>query len=248
MKKNILALFVISSLLVHEISSGVACYGECCLVCTAMGPFKFAAAFGVVLDITGCAAMCMAACALGAFVPPACLSEEMKISVYENQKIIEKNITEIKRNDLILTYKDEKPTFTKVISNIKTEGEFEFIEFKLSQGEKERKITVTDNHSMIVFRKKGKYILYAKNVEKGDYFKADDGLYEVKQISKMTLQNKYTLTTEEGTALTSGIFVSTICESEIKENISFEEAISKWRKGHHFISTDKDKPIGEAAY
>lgn len=80
MKKNLnstiklalLALLVMTSQ--SGIALGPACYGECVTVCLTMGPFKFAAFVGIVLDVMGCSAMCMPFCAGVTFIPGLCFS------------------------------------------------------------------------------------------------------------------------------------------------------------------------------
>lgn len=90
-----------------------------------MGAIAFGEKYGIPLDVIGCQTMCMAACSWGVLNPPACFSEETKIYVIKNNEIIKKNISEIKRNDFVLTHINNIEKKTKVISNERSEGHFE---------------------------------------------------------------------------------------------------------------------------
>ena len=89
-----------------------------------MGAIAFGKKFGIPLDVTGCQTMCMAACAWGVLSPPACFSEETKIYIIENNQIIKKNISQIKRNDFVLTHINNIKKKTKVISNERIKRNF----------------------------------------------------------------------------------------------------------------------------
>ena len=66
---------------------------------------------------------------------------------------------------------------------------------------------------------------------------------QITQLKPIILNEKYTLLTEDGTVISSGIFSSTICDNEIDENLPFEKNLEKWKNKHNFISTKNDKVI-----
>ena len=68
----------------------------------------------------------------------------------------------------------------------------------------------------------------------------ENGLCEIKEIKQIILKDKYTLITEDGTVLSSGIYSSTICDSDVDENLTFEQNLEKWKKNHNFISSIKN--------
>lgn len=227
MKSKIFVLFLISSLLISQVYSGLSCILPCMAICYDIGGGDHDICLGV------CSISC--GCGLGLASLLACLSEEASLSVLEEKKIISKKITDIKRYDYILTYEKDKPQFTKVISVIKSEGDFKFLEFVLESEKNTKQIKVTDNHTMIVIKNGVKKFALAKDIKVGDFFFSDQGFLKVKEIKEMNINTKYTLTTELGTALVDGILVSTICDTEVKEDLTFEEIMNQWRDNHHFI-------------
>ena len=236
--KYLTVLFLISLSLLNEVRSGAACFAFCCPICTAMGPGKFCAGFGIALDITGCAAACMVACASGMIVPPACFSDDTYLYVLQDEKIISKEILKIKKNDIVATLENGKKTFTKVIDNIREEGKFQFYEFEFKcQNEMINHLKVTSDHGLITidnFSKINKVKL-ASNIKLGELVYSKNGICKITNISTYYLDHKNTLITQEGTVIASDIYVSTICENEIDENKSFEEIIEYWKNKHNYI-------------
>ena len=200
-----------------------------------MGAISFGKKYGIPLDVTGCQTMCMAACSWGVIIPPACFSEETKIYVIKNNQIIKKNISEIKRNDFVLTYINNIEKKTKVISNERSEGHFEFYNIIL---ENNYNIKVTGNHGVIVKNKKdnGKKISLAENVKEGDILYTLNGEFSIIEIKKEVQNQKYTLVTEDGTVLASDIYISLICENIIDESANFENIMYSWRNLHGYHS------------
>ena len=99
---QVLILTCLFSLFV-EISSGALCVPACLVFCAA-NPVTFAGALvsGGIAEI-GCLPGCGIACSMGLFVPVACFSDETLIKVKDSDKIIEKKIEDIKRDDFVLT-------------------------------------------------------------------------------------------------------------------------------------------------
>lgn len=87
-----------------------------------------------------------------------------------------------------------------------------------------------------------KKLTLSKNLKVGMNLFLENGFCEITNIKTMVLDDKYILITEDGTVISSGIFSSTICDSDIDENLSFDENLKKWKTKHNFISLIKDKP------
>ena len=222
----------------NEVRSGAACFAFCCPICTAMGPGKFAAGFGIALDITGCAAGCMVACARGLIIPPACFSDDTYLYVLENEKPIKKDISKIKKNDMVITLENGNKSFTKVINNIREEGEFQYYDFKFQcQNKVINHLKVTSDHGLVItdnLNKKDKVKL-ASNIKLGELVHSKNGVCKITNISTYYLDHKNTLITQDGTVIASDIYVTTICENEINENKSFEEIIKYWKNKHKYL-------------
>ena len=138
-----------------------------------------------------------------------CFSVNTKMIVSENGKECIKSVSEIRKGDLVLTFDGKEKIFTKIIESKKNEGIFEFYEMKLKNG---KNISVTGNHTMIVFDKNTKEIKfkYACELKEGYLLRTNDGLYEIMKINNEMMYNSYEISTEKGTVLANDVLVSTI--------------------------------------
>lgn len=238
---NFLIIFCIC--LISKVSGGALCFPACLIFCAA-NPVVFQAALvsGGVSEIA-CLPGCGIACSMGLFVPAACFSDDTQLKVKESNEIVSKEIKYIKRNDYVYTLNaNGSQSYTKVLSNIKTNGNFEFVDIFCRNGLEKKELKVTTNHALIIENKKQKKLLLAKNLKIGMKFLDDNNEYcEIIQLKKLFLNEKYTLITEDGTVVSSGIFSSTICENDIDENLSLEKNLEKWKNNHNFMSSQKDK-------
>lgn len=142
-----------------------------------------------------------------------CFSSDTKITVLEGSKQCKKLISEIKADDLVLTFNGAEQTFSKVLESKKNEGIFEFYNFKVRDEKLNAKnISVTGNHTMILFKKDKNDIKlkYACELKVGDLLRTTDGLFEIYEIERKMLYNSYQLSVENGTILANDILVSTI--------------------------------------
>jgi len=174
-------------------------------------------------------------CLLGCLSQGNCFSKETSISVRKNKSITETNIANIKKGDIVLTIEKGKKIFTTVKNIYKEEGSFIFYYIQ-AKNEKGNIISlkVTENHGIIILNDHKKTIIHAKNAKNGDLLLAEDGIYIIFNIGKEQLKEKYSLYTENGTILASKIFVSTVCEKDIENGVSFDEFIKKWRIAHNY--------------
>lgn len=233
---NLFNIIILILSLISRIQSGAVCWTYCWGICSMMGPFKFAAAFGVIFDFGGCSIMCGAACAAGVIVPPACFYSDTLLNVKEGNKIIKKNISEILPNDYIQTLNENNEVyFTKVMINEKSTGNFSFYQIIVKNSQTQISIQITDNHGMIILdEKSNKKIIRASKLKIGDVIMTKNGFGIIVEIIEKKLNEKYNLVTKDGTVLASEIFISTICESEIDENKNYKTLLNNWIKKHQY--------------
>jgi hypothetical protein len=160
-----------------------------------------------------------------------CFEENTIIKVLENNKEISKPISDIKLNDLVLTYEHGNKKYTKVNFFKKYEDDFEFYEIKAKLGDKVKTIVVTGNHIMICYDKNMSQARYmtAENVTKNDYFYTVDGLYQIYEINIKTKKNKYSLGVEEGAIMASDILVTCFNYNEVNRKLSIDELLSSYK-------------------
>ena len=161
-----------------------------------------------------------------------CFSRNTKIIVNENNNVLEKNINEIKRDDLILTLVNGEKKFTKVKYTKENDDEFEFYEFKCEKNGKIKSITVTNNHIMIAYNKNmdgRKYKTADKIIKNDDYFYTTDGLYQVIEIKIHHNKYKYALGVDEGAIIADDILVSCLNMNDVSKNLSLNDMIEKYK-------------------
>ena len=160
-----------------------------------------------------------------------CFGENSIIKVLENNKEVSKPISEIKLNDLVLTYENGNKKYTKVNFFKKYEDDFEFYEIKAKLGDKVKTIVVTGNHIMICYDKNMSEARYltAEKVTKDDYFYTVDGLYQIYEINVKTKRNKYSLGVEEGAIIASDILVTCFNYNDVNKSTSIEELLSSYK-------------------
>lgn len=181
-----------------------------------------------------CMAFCMGACAAGT---KNCFSVDTTIQVQKNDTIIELPISRVKENDKVLTLKNGNFELTNVVQILNKKGNYTFYELKARNTKGNIKtIKLTENHGVIIIKNNEKYIIQAKNIKEGNLVLTNEGIFMIYSVSKLIQNEKYTLYTKDGTVLASNIFVSTICEPDINESISYEKLMKSWRKAHKIIN------------
>ena len=181
-----------------------------------------------------CMAFCMGACAAGT---KNCFSVDTTIQVQKNDTIIELPISRVKENDKVLTLKNGNFELTNVVQILNIKGNYTFYELKARNTKGNIKtIKLTENHGVIIIKNNEKYIIHAKNIKEGNLVLTNEGIFMIYSVYKLIQNEKYTLYTKDGTVLASNIFVSTICEPDINESISYEKLMKSWRKAHKIIN------------
>ena len=162
--------------------------------------------------------VCVGAVIIIHLPPPFCFSGNTLVKVLESGKEIEKQIKDIKKDDLVLVHYGKEKTYNKVLDNKVTEGDVEFYVVKVKSLEdpsKIKEIAITPEHLMIILDEKNEVkTVAAKNLKGDEIMDTEDGLCKVYEISKKTLKNKYTLSVKGGCILANGIFTSSICSGD----------------------------------
>jgi hypothetical protein len=148
----------------------------------------------------------------GSMPLPFCFSPDTKMTILENNQEYKKNVSEIKIGDFAQTFNGKEKIYTKIIENTKNKGVFEFYEIKVKDENLNiKKITVTGNHTMIVFgNDKEIKFKFACELKIGDLLRTNNGLFEIYEINHEMKYDSYKLLSEKGTILANDILVSTI--------------------------------------
>ena len=181
-----------------------------------------------------CIGICITVCST---LTKNCFSVDTTIQVQKNDTIMNQPISRVKENDKVLTLKNDKFELTNVVQILNKKGNYTFYELKARNTKGNIKtIKLTENHGVIIIKNNEKYIIHAKNIKEGNRVLTNEGIFMIYSVSKLIQNEKYTLYTKDGTVLASNIFVSTICEPDINESISYEKLMKSWRKAHKIIN------------
>ena len=161
-----------------------------------------------------------------------CFSSDTYIVVKENDRIIKKKISEIKKDDMVLVHNGNEKKYAKVLKNLKTEGTHQFYEIKMSKINEpkiKKEIKVTGEHIMITFDDKNEIkLINAQDLNGNEYIDTDDGLYQIYEINKIFEEDKYNLVVSGGVVYANGIFVSTICSKDQAKII--KPSLKEWKQ------------------
>ena len=149
-----------------------------------------------------------------------CVDGETEVTVLGKEHIYKKPVSEVKKGELVLTYKGKNLVYSEVKENKKLESEREFFTIKVKDKDENIKtISVTDNHSLIIFNKESNEpeFKYASQLQVGDLTRTTGGISEVVEINKELKKNCYQIVVEQGTFLANDILIGAFY---IKENES----------------------------
>ena len=144
---------------------------------------------------------------------PFCFSADTKMIILDNNKQYKRAVSEIKKGDLVLTFDGKEKVFSKVNESTKNEGIFEFYEIKVKDENSNCKtISVTGNHTMIVFAKDYNIIKlnFACELKVGEVMRTLDGLFEIYEINHEMKNDSYKIVLEKGIVLANDILVTTV--------------------------------------
>ena len=139
-----------------------------------------------------------------------CMDGETEVTVKGKEHIYKKPVSEVEKGEYVLTYDGNNLIYSKVKENTKSEGERVFFTFKVKdKNENIKTISVTDNHSIIVFNKESNEpeFKYASYLKVGDLTRTTGGISEVVEIKKEMKNNCYKFVVEQGTVLANDILV-----------------------------------------
>jgi len=236
-----IAVALLSLARIALVSAGAVCFGACTIACCEFtgGPAAFAGLLGIAIDFTGCAGVCMVACAGGLFVPPACFASDTAITVStSNGTLLAKPISAIQVNDQVLTLVDGKQATTRVVRNVYSTGRFDFFEFEVRSDHAVSTLKVTPQHSMLLIDPSGEMrFSRPANVSVGDVMQLSDGSRgKVSHIGASVSNEKFTLVTADGSVVASGVLVSTICDEEIQVGAKVGDIMHGWKLKHPYPS------------
>ena len=156
-----------------------------------------------------------------------CFSKDTLITVLGKDQPSKRSVSTIKKDDYVLTLKGNEKVYSKVKENIMYEKVVPFYTFKLKdKSSKCKYISVTANHSMIIFNKNEEtYFKYANQVVKGDLIRTIDGIGEVIEIKKEVKQNCYKLVVEQGSVLANDILVGAMYFRENENRKQFDKIL-----------------------
>ena len=209
---------------IHAGPAYLACLTACESACPSFGPF---------------ALVCVAGCPVACFA--ACFGSETQFIVAEEDKCIKKNSPEINIGDTILTLKNGRPMWTTVVRNLKTEGEIECVQIDAQNANGDTKqLKVTPEHGLIVLNQDETMLINAANkIRISDKVITHKGeIFSITNVTRSTMNEKYTLETSEGTVLASGILVTTLCGEEVTDTPQdFDSKMNDWQARHTFAPT-----------
>jgi hypothetical protein len=219
MNKKIFLLALISLVFLPAIKSGAAMVAcpACASVC--------------IIPFSPLCIACVLEFCVAVPVMTACFSSDTTIYKIEDGQIKEVSIYELKVNDLVLANNENK--LTKVVRNIKNEGIFNYTQIILESG---KELTITNEHGVIVLdEESNKRIMIANNLKEGQKLITMEGTEVIKKINKLKIKDKYILETEDGTVIANNIYVSTICDDMIDENMNSDELLKLWKNKHELF-------------
>ena len=161
-----------------------------------------------------------------------CFAGNTLVTVLENGKEVEKEIKDVKKDEMVLVHNGKEKRYAKVEDNKMTEGDFEFYIVKakdLKDPTKTKEVTITPEHIMITFdEKKEIKLLPAKDLKGNEIIDTEDGFHQIYEISKTKLKNKYMLSVKGGVVFANGIFISTICSGDNARDL--KPTLEEWKK------------------
>ena len=161
-----------------------------------------------------------------------CFAGNTLVKVLEDGKEIEKEMKDIKKDDMVLVHNGNEKRYVKVRDIKSTEGEFEFLIVKardLKDPSKTKEVTITPEHIMITFdEKKEIKLLPAKDLKGNEIIDTEEGFHQIYEISKTKLNGKYQIGVRGGCIFANGIFISTICSGENAQDL--KPTLEEWKK------------------
>lgn len=152
-------------------------------------------------------------------------------------------VAQIKPGDFIATLNmAEEIVYTRIVKNeqVKMNGApFGFRHVHLENGQA---FNVTDEHILVKESIDGVlHIEQARHIQPGDVMVTETGARSsVSFTHSFQSPEKWTLGTEDGTAVVNGVFMTSMCEDSFKQlPKQYMAAMSRWRQEHHHLLIDE---------
>jgi hypothetical protein len=219
--------------------AGAAWFPACVIACCkgVGGPATSAGPLGIITGFTGCTGVCITACSLLVWAPPACFSNDTTIAVATpDGTLLQKPISAVHAGDYTLTMIDGQLSNTRVIRNTQSSGSFDLFEFEVRSNHTVSTLKVTPQHGMLLVDQLGELrFSFPADVRIGDeMMSSDSSPWKVSRIGHFVGAEKFTLETAEGSVLASGLLVSTVCEEEISPGIRMDDIMPGWKARHQY--------------
>ena len=149
-----------------------------------------------------------------------CVDGETEVTVLGKDHIYKKPVSEVQKGESVLTYNGNNLVYSKVTENTKLELDRIFFTFKVKdKNQNIKSVSVTDNHSLIVYNKESNEpkFKFASELKVGDLTRTITGISEVIEIKQELKKTCYQLVVEQGTVLANDILIGAFY---IKENES----------------------------
>lgn len=163
-----------------------------------------------------------------------CFSNLTTFKVFENRKLILKQISDIKPEDLVLTSRGGNDLLSSVLFNEKSYGNFTFFRLNVSLNNKPKvtkTLEVTSTHGILVIDRSTNETLITlpDKLKTGSIVLTEEGEGKITSVSKFWKEERFTLVTKKGSAFASGVLVSTICDDAFKEGMKFPDVLRGWK-------------------
>ena len=142
--------------------------------------------------------------------PAYCLDGGTEVTILGKERIYKKPVSEVKEGEYVLTYNGKDLIYSEVKENTKLEADRIFYTFKVKdKNENIKSVSVTDNHSLIVYNKESNEpkFKFASELKVGDLTRTLTGISEVIEIKQELKKTCYQLVVEQGTVLANDILI-----------------------------------------
>ena len=139
-----------------------------------------------------------------------CVDGETEVTVLGKEHSYKKPVSEVQKGESVLTYNGNNLVYSKVTENTKLELDRIFFTFKVKdKNQNIKSVSVTDNHSLIVYTKESNEpkFKFASELKVGDLTRTLTGISEVIEIKQELKKTCYQLVVEQGTVLANDILI-----------------------------------------
>lgn len=222
----------------------IACAATCWGVCVANGgpPAALAGVVGGAAVMGLCTLYCGSACS-GTVL--ACLSEDVRVTTINKGYELDVPMYAVRPGDSIVTLQAGGLQHTRVLRNVRQEGNFSFLRLYAASETHSYQLELTPDHVVASFANISRSpaeperlmrALPARALRYGDELLVLSGTRaRVVHLEELRLPVKHTLVTESGTAVANGVFVTTMCGLDDRYLGRLDWSLKKWRDDHQSI-------------